>query len=85
MDIRKTLALLGPNVWGCVPILEVWVDCQRWSQLSSDDLAKVAQRALALAAPYLAAEDFDVARQDGSPAELVLSRWLEALTRKLRG
>ncbi len=84
MDIRKTLALLGPNVWGCSPILEVWVDCQNRRQLSAADLTQVAQRAVALAAPFLTAEDFPVASHEGSPAEVVLAHWLEVLVRKLQ-
>jgi len=26
MEIRKVLALRGPNVWANFPVLEVWVD-----------------------------------------------------------
>ena len=45
----------------------------------------MAERAVALAAPYLAADRFrHRPTRAGSPAEVVLARWLEALVRKLQ-
>ncbi|HEY1785072.1 MAG TPA: hypothetical protein VGG30_05955, partial [Pirellulales bacterium] len=85
MKIRKILPLHGPNVWGSCPILEVWVDAQDRRQLSLADLGQVAQHAVELAQPYLAATDFDIDSHAASPlADVVLARWLESLVRKLQ-
>ena len=54
-------------------------------QLSLADLAQVAERAVEIAHPYLAATDFDIDSEGASPlADVVLARWLESLVRKLQ-
>jgi cyanophycin synthetase len=82
IEISKTLALHGPNVWGSCPILEVWVGCQKHRQMAAADLKQAAQRGVELSAPYLAADDFPI--DPHAAADVLLARWVEGLTRKLQ-
>jgi len=36
MELRKVLALRGPNVWAGFPVLEAWVDLREWKDTSSE-------------------------------------------------
>lgn len=47
MDIRKTLALRGPNIWANFPVIEAWVDLQEHREVSSQDLPHFTERLLA--------------------------------------
>src|SRR5262245_54569369 len=38
MEIRKALALRGPNIWADFPVLEAWVDLGPLKDSSSDEL-----------------------------------------------
>ena len=38
MEIRKVLALRGPNIWANFPVLEAWVDLQELKDSPSDQL-----------------------------------------------
>jgi len=38
MELRKVLALRGPNVWANFPVLEAWVDIGRFEDLSSCEI-----------------------------------------------
>jgi cyanophycin synthetase len=38
MEIRKVLALRGPNIWANFPVLEAWVDLKELKDSSSDQL-----------------------------------------------
>jgi len=44
MDIRKVLALRGPNVWADFPVLEAWVDLESLADSSSDQLPGFSDR-----------------------------------------
>lgn len=38
MEIRRVLALRGPNVWARFPVLEAWVDLGEWKDTASDEM-----------------------------------------------
>jgi cyanophycin synthetase len=38
MEIRKVLALRGPNIWANFPVLEAWVDLRDLRETPSDQL-----------------------------------------------
>ena len=38
MELRKVLALRGPNYWANFPVLEAWVDLGELKDASSDEL-----------------------------------------------
>jgi len=38
MELRKVLALRGPNIWANYPVLEAWVDLKELKDSSSDEL-----------------------------------------------
>src|SRR3990172_11852213 len=38
MEIRKVLALRGPNIWADFPVLEAWVDLKEMKDSPSDQL-----------------------------------------------
>ncbi len=38
MQIRKVLALRGPNIWANFPVIEAWVDLAEWKDRSSDTI-----------------------------------------------
>ena len=44
MEIRKVLALRGPNIWANFPVLEAWVDLQEFKDLASDELPGLNER-----------------------------------------
>lgn len=48
MDIRKTLALRGPNIWANFPVLEAWIDLQEHRELSTNDLPRFSENLLRL-------------------------------------
>ncbi|MFO0957783.1 MAG: cyanophycin synthetase [Isosphaeraceae bacterium] len=39
MEIRKVLALRGPNIWARFPVLEAWVDLGPWKDTASNEVA----------------------------------------------
>jgi cyanophycin synthetase len=47
MEIRKVLALRGPNVWANFPVLEAWVDLQELKDSPSDELPGFNDRLMA--------------------------------------
>lgn len=36
IEIRRIIALRGPNVWANYPVLEVWVDLKKWNDIPSN-------------------------------------------------
>ena len=38
MEVRRVLALRGPNVWAGFPVLEAWVDLGPFRDSSSDEM-----------------------------------------------
>jgi cyanophycin synthetase len=46
MDIRKTLALRGPNIWANFPVLEAWIDLGEHRTTSTSDVEGFADRLL---------------------------------------
>lgn len=38
MEIRKVLALRGPNIWANFPVMEAWVDLGQWKNSPSDTI-----------------------------------------------
>lgn len=38
MEIRKVLALRGPNIWARFPVLEAWVDLGPWKDTASNEV-----------------------------------------------
>src|SRR5262249_10804122 len=44
MDIRKVLALRGPNVWADFPVLEAWVDLGPLADSASDEMPGFSER-----------------------------------------
>lgn len=66
MEIRKVLALRGPNIWANFPVLEAWVDPGEYRDTLSNALTGFRERLLALL-PKLA--DAKSAGQLGSFAE----------------
>ena len=47
MEIRKVLALRGPNIWANFPVLEAWVDLQELKDSPSDSLPGFNERVMA--------------------------------------
>lgn len=47
MEIRKVLALRGPNIWANFPVLEAWVDLQELKDSPSDSLPGFNERIMA--------------------------------------
>ena len=84
MELVKRLALQGPNVWGALPILEVWVAAGPHRQATVQQLSAIARRLRDLAQPHLAAEEFRPETAAGQGADFVLAAWLEQLTRKMQ-
>lgn len=48
MEIRKTLALRGPNIWANFPVIEAWVDLGEFKGTTSDRIDGFRERLLAL-------------------------------------
>lgn len=48
MEIRKVLALRGPNIWANFPVLEAWVDLGEYRSLPTDRIAGFRERLLTL-------------------------------------
>lgn len=47
MEIRKVMALRGPNIWTRFPVLEVWIDLQELEESPSDKLPGFNERLMA--------------------------------------
>jgi cyanophycin synthetase len=47
MNIRKVLALRGPNIWAYFPVLEAWVDLGEWKDSASSELPGFNDRLMA--------------------------------------
>src|SRR5689334_19615123 len=47
MEIRKVLALRGPNYWARFPVLEAWVDLGPYKDSPSDTLPGLTDRLIA--------------------------------------
>jgi cyanophycin synthetase len=47
MDIRKVLALRGPNIWARFPVLEAWVDLGEMKDTASDEVPGFNDRLMA--------------------------------------
>ena len=50
MEIRKVLALRGPNIWANFPVLEAWVDLKELAQGTSTEMPGFNERLMSLAA-----------------------------------
>ena len=48
MNVHKTLALRGPNLWARFPVLEAWVDLQDLKDVASCEIAGFNDRLKAL-------------------------------------
>ena len=44
MEIRKVLALRGPNIWANFPVIEAWVDLGPWKDSPSDSIPGLNER-----------------------------------------
>ncbi|MBL0157313.1 MAG: cyanophycin synthetase [Bryobacterales bacterium] len=47
MEIRKVLALRGPNIWANFPVIEAWVDLGQWKDSPSDTIPGLNERLMA--------------------------------------
>jgi cyanophycin synthetase len=47
MEIRRVIALRGPNVWANFPVLEVWVDLKKFNDIASDEMPGFNERLMA--------------------------------------
>ena len=47
MEIRRVIALRGPNVWANFPVLEVWVDLKDFNDIASDEMPGFNERLMA--------------------------------------
>src|SRR3954469_16343937 len=46
MEIRKVLALMGPNIWANFPVLEAWVDLGHFEDFPSNKLPGFNERVM---------------------------------------
>ncbi len=77
MIVRKILALRGPNVWGRVPVLEVWVEFASEYEAAEANAPAVQERLVAAVEPALKAAKgpceslLVVLREERDPAEIL--------------
>jgi cyanophycin synthetase len=47
MEIRRVIALRGPNLWASFPVLEAWVDLKKFNDLASNEMPGFNERLMA--------------------------------------